>query len=47
LFNATGRRRTLRFDAMIAATVLVWGAQLATNNRSDFAPFVAHGLRLF
>lgn len=39
LFNSTGRRRALRVDAMIAATAIVAGAKLATNNRGDFAHF--------
>ena len=46
LFNATGRKRTLRVESMIAGTVLVAGATLATNNRHDFAAFTDHGLRL-
>ena len=46
LFNAAGRKRALRIDAMIAATALVAGALLATNNRSDFSTFVPHGLKL-
>ncbi len=46
LFNAAGRKRTLRIDAMIAATAVVGGAELATNNRTDFNAFVPHGLKL-
>lgn len=46
LFNAAARKRSLRVDAMIAATAVVSGARLATGNRDDFAPFVAHGLEL-
>jgi len=46
LFNAVGRKRTLRVDAMIAGTAIVAGARLATSDRSHFAPFVAHGLEL-
>lgn len=46
LFNVTGRRRHLRVDAMIAATSIVAGARLATGNRADFEPFLAHGLKL-
>lgn len=46
LFNATGRKRTLRIDAMIAATAIVAGASLATNNSKDFNVFVPHGLKL-
>jgi predicted nucleic acid-binding protein len=46
LFNAVRRRRSLRVDALIAATATVAGAALATSNRADFQPFVAHGLVL-
>jgi hypothetical protein len=46
LFNAAGRKRTLRIDAMIASTAIVGGAELATNNRTDFNVFVPHGLKL-
>lgn len=46
LFNAVGRKRSLRVDSMIAGTATLAGARLATNNRSDFAPFVAFGLQL-
>lgn len=46
LFNATGRSRRLRVDAMIAACALVSGAGLATSNQSDFQAFVPHGLNL-
>ncbi len=46
LFNATGRRRALRVDAMIAAAAISAGASLATNNREDFEVFVRGGLRL-
>lgn len=46
LFNAAGRKRALRIDAMIAATAVVAGASLATNNRADFNGFAAHGLKL-
>jgi predicted nucleic acid-binding protein len=46
LFNAAGRRRQLRVDAMIAATAIVAKAQLATDNTDDFKPFVGLGLRL-
>ncbi len=44
LFNAAGRRRSIRVDAMIAATAIAKGAALATNNRNDFQAFVPHGL---
>jgi predicted nucleic acid-binding protein len=46
LYAATGRRRRLRFDAMIAASAIVRGVPLATANQADFAPFVTHGLNL-
>lgn len=46
LFNAAMRKRSLRIDAMIAATAVVAGAALATNNRSDFNVFIPHGLTL-
>jgi predicted nucleic acid-binding protein len=46
LFNAAGRKRSLRVDAMIAGTALSKGAILATNNQSDFSLFVPHGLVL-
>lgn len=46
LFNAAGRPRRLRVDAMIAGATLVAGGMLATANSADFAPFVPHGLVL-
>jgi predicted nucleic acid-binding protein len=46
LFNATGRLRRLRVDAIVAAAAMVAGASLATGNKRDFLPFVAHGLKL-
>lgn len=46
LFNQTGRRRGSRFDCLIAATAMLAQAEFITENRSDFAPFVAHGLKL-
>ena len=46
LFNATGRKRHLRVDAMIAGTATAVGARMATGNRSDFEPFTKHGLTL-
>ncbi len=46
LFNAVGRQRALRVDAMIAASALIAHARLATSNQTDFAPFVAEGLEL-
>ena len=46
LFNAIGRTRRLRTDAMIAATAIVAGARLATSNAEDFKAFVPHGLTI-
>ncbi len=46
LLNAVGRKRSLRVDAMIAATAISAKAPLATSNRDDFAPFLEHGLEL-
>ncbi|MDA0814190.1 MAG: PIN domain-containing protein [Verrucomicrobia bacterium] len=46
LFNAVGRKRTLRIDAMIAGTAQAAGAKLATNNQKDFLLFQLHGLQL-
>jgi predicted nucleic acid-binding protein len=46
LFNAVGRRRQLRVDAMIAATAVLRDVPLATGNQTDFTPFAEHGLRL-
>lgn len=46
LFNLAGRRRSLKTDALIAATAIRAGADFVTVNVADFQPFVAHGLRL-
>ena len=46
LFNATGRLRRLRVDAIVAAAAIIAGASLATGNKGDFLPFVEHGLKL-
>ena len=46
LFNLIGRKRSARFDCLIAATAICSTAPLATQNRKDFMPFVAAGLRL-
>ncbi len=46
LFNATGRKRSLRIDALIAACAISSGARLATNNPRDFERFVPLGLLL-
>jgi predicted nucleic acid-binding protein len=46
LFNLAGRKRSLRTDSLIAATAMLAGAELATYNAGDFAPFREHGLTL-
>jgi predicted nucleic acid-binding protein len=46
LFNLAGRRRGSLADCIIAAAALRAGAALATDNRADFAPFAAVGLRV-
>ena len=46
LFNEIARKRPLRVDAMIAGTAITAKARLATRNRDDFRPFIAHGLTL-
>ena len=46
LFIHAGRRRSLRTDCLIAATAILAGAELASYNAADFAPFTVHGLRL-
>jgi predicted nucleic acid-binding protein len=46
LFNACGRRRHLRVDAMIAAAATTRRASLATGNVEDFRAFVDSGLTL-
>jgi len=46
LFNATGRRRGMFVDCMIAAAALVAGAAIATSNFDDFARFRSLGLKL-
>lgn len=44
LFNATGRKRSLRFDCLIAACAMRHDARLATLNVADFQTFVPMGL---
>jgi predicted nucleic acid-binding protein len=46
LFNAVGRKRSLRVDSIIAASAIVVNASLATGNMTDFENFVPFGLRL-
>lgn len=46
LYNACGRNRRQRIDAMIAATAIVSNAALATENQDDFQAFLPLGLRL-
>ncbi len=46
LFQAPGVKRAQRLDTMIAATAILEGAELATVNVSDFAPFIPFGLKL-
>lgn len=46
LFNAAGRRRTLKTDALIAAHAIRTEADFITINVVDFEPFVPYGLRL-
>ena len=47
LFNATGRIRRTRTDALIAACAINASAEFVTLNRDDFSPFVEFGLALF
>lgn len=46
LFNASGRRRVLRTDTLIAAVALHADADLVTLNRKDFEAINAPRLRL-
>lgn len=46
LWNATGRHRRMRIDAMIAAAAIVTDSRLATANVDDFLPFERLGLSL-
>lgn len=46
LFNAAGRKRSLRTDSLIAASALLVDAELASFNAMDFEIFVPQGLRL-
>lgn len=44
LFRETGRRSRSLQDCIIAATAILAREPLATINRKDFEPFLAHGL---
>jgi predicted nucleic acid-binding protein len=46
LYNAAGRKRTLKTDALIAACAIRASAQLLTLNQDDFRPFTGMGLQL-
>jgi predicted nucleic acid-binding protein len=46
LFNAIGRKRSARYDCMIAATAIQNDARLATNNITDYRAFAPLGLQL-
>jgi len=46
LFNAIGRTRALKTDALIAAIAIRADAEFVTLNHQDFLPFIDHGLRL-
>jgi predicted nucleic acid-binding protein len=46
LFNAAGRQRGLKTDALIAATAIRADADFVTLNRQDFLQFADYGLRL-
>ena len=46
LFAATGRKRSLKIDIMIAATAMLANAPLATKNKADFRALKKHGLAL-
>ena len=46
LFNASGRRRGMFIDCLIAAAALADGALLATANAADFGRFKSAGLTL-
>ena len=46
LFQLTSVKRAQRLDTMIAVTVILAGAELATVNTSDFSAFVPYGLKL-
>lgn len=45
-FRSLNKPRRLRVDAMIAASAIISKAPLATNNRSDFEPFIPYGLEI-
>lgn len=45
-FNSIGRKRSMRYNCLIAATAVQAGARLATANSVDFQAFIPHGLEL-
>ena len=47
LFELVGQKRSLKIDAMIAATAILMKTPLATNNIPDFEKFVPLGLQLY
>jgi predicted nucleic acid-binding protein len=46
LFNDVGRKRSARYDCMIAATAIRSGSRLATTHLASFRSFAARGLAL-
>ena len=46
LFNLIGRKRSLSYDCLIAATAMLHDARLVSYNRLDFGPFIEFGLEL-
>jgi len=46
LYNATGRKRHLRIEAMIAAAAIIVNAELATTDTGHFMDFIPLGLKL-
>lgn len=47
LFNAAGRKRTLKTDVLIAAMAIRAKAEYVTMKSADFEPLVRLGLSLF
>ena len=46
LYHLTGSNLRTRLNTIIAASAIPAGADFATINPADFAPFVPHGLKL-